>query len=508
MKAQMNHEKVKEIMGVSILITLIFVIIMTKTGSIYSGYHLVDDHWVIRTKLNLEGNTAVSLIRSYIASDLSIRFRPFYQVLLVLKTIVLGVDMNHWMFVSMIEGILANIFLYFYGRNLGLGRVGAFTAAGIMLYGTQFMPWYRSLNAENTPAMLLAFVFLLLSAGFRKEVKLDEKWWYRGMIMALLISSSLMKEAFCITIPAMVMYIFFLYSQKYGETFLISIFKKNIDYCIILGAVFLLEIYIIVSKVGLLPIGYAGIDTSMGFWEYLQSIVKSFQNEMKLFAVLSILSFAVFILKIIKQVRTDSLTEFLKKNIWFLLFGIYGIMSQLVLHARSGMWGRYILPFSLIWGSAVLIPFMRILQNAEIMQRKWMHFAAAVSCIGVLVTGLHSAWLGAENWAGFGAACNALLNESRNRIVNESEGNILLHINDGEFDIAAQMWLTYFVPECRDRVFLYMDRPKDQDFRVIITSRDFYENDADFFDIVGKGKEEYQSAEVWGSYLVLYINTQ
>lgn len=137
-----------------------------------------------------------------------------------------------------------------------------------------------------------------------------------------------------------------------------------------------------------------------------------------------------------------------------------------------------------------------------------MHFAAAVSCIGVLVTGLHSAWLGAENWAGFGAACNALLNESRNRIVNESEGNILLHINDGEFDIAAQMWLTYFVPECRDRVFLYMDRPKDQDFRVIITSRDFYENDADFFDIVGKGKEEYQSAEVWGSYLVLYINTQ
>lgn len=302
----MNRIKVKEIVFVSIIITLIFAVIMAGTGSLFSGYHFLDDHWVIQTQLYLKENTVISLIKDYIVQDLFIRFRPLYQALLVIKTRTLGVNMNQWMAVSMVEGIFANIFLYCFCRNQGLNRMSAFTASGAMLYGTQFMPWYRALNQENTAAMLLAFVFMLLSAGFQRETDMDRKWWYRWSIMLLLFADSLMKESFCIAVPAVILYIFYLHVKKYGLVSLVSVLEKNMDYCIVLGAVFLSEIYTIVCRVGILPIGYAGIDTSMNISQYLQSMKNSFLNEMKIFAVFSAVSVIFFAVEAVRRIREGS----------------------------------------------------------------------------------------------------------------------------------------------------------------------------------------------------------
>ena len=110
----------KEYLVTFILFSFFVFIVFLSTGTITSGWHLVDDHEFVRYGLymNSPDGSLLSCIKNVLQTDFASRFRPLYHILRISATAVLGTNLVAWSVLKGGEAVLALFLLYICARQL------------------------------------------------------------------------------------------------------------------------------------------------------------------------------------------------------------------------------------------------------------------------------------------------------------------------------------------------------------------------------------------------------
>lgn len=323
--------------------------ILQKAGTFDSGYHLVDDHELIRLECSFK-NGSVSLgqaIASWMKNDFHSRYRPLYWLERVTCAFLWGSELLYWNYYTVIKGILAFILLYFMARYLKYNRVVSVIMPCVVMFGSQFTPWYRSANQESTGLLLAAFVLCMIAAqAYHHKYR---AWYYNVLIAAGAILCGLVKESFTLFMPMfMALKLWLAYWEDDKEPvkgdFLRCLKSNAITYGIMILAM-IVNVGMILFYVGVDKVSYAGFQEDTPLWVYKQGIINSVFVHMKSYTYVGILIslLAVVCYKAIEKKE-------IKKYLCLAMIGVCIMAIQLLAHAKSGMWERYMIPFTVAYG--------------------------------------------------------------------------------------------------------------------------------------------------------------
>ncbi|MDR0733904.1 MAG: hypothetical protein LBF08_07595 [Dysgonamonadaceae bacterium] len=140
------------------IITLTGLLLVTLSGSVFSGYHFMDCSGFILWKENLSNTSFFECLKNNIEQEMGGRFRPAWHFNSLLRTWLLGDNMLLQGFCQLFLVICAAFLAYLLGRKIKWTHGESLLFAGICLIGTQSAIFYQTLAIETT-----AFVVLLLS---------------------------------------------------------------------------------------------------------------------------------------------------------------------------------------------------------------------------------------------------------------------------------------------------------------------------------------------------------
>ena len=263
--------------------------ILCVARTIWSGYHFLDDHELLRMEQSLtQGMSLHDLLRAWIKNDMSWRFRPLYWMERVTACYLMGSNLMLWNIWTAAKGILAFALLYLSARYVKAGRTVSLIFPMVIMLGVQFTPWYRSANQESTGLLLCAAILCLIAAQYAHGRYTSPV--YNIPIVILVILSGLAKESFTLFMPVFPMLKLWLeYWDGCDETWLgtrkrgrlLRLVKENLAvYLCILGA-FLINVYMILFCVGVDQVSYAGFHQDTGLNQYLHGISDSLFVNMK-----------------------------------------------------------------------------------------------------------------------------------------------------------------------------------------------------------------------------------
>ena len=221
----------------------------------------------------------------------------------------------------------------------------------LFIGGGQSAVIWRLGPQENLGLLILLILLLYMTKEQhkRKTVIL--------IIMTIFLGG--IKESFLMLLPVLpiMMSIWDVRSQNRNVTLrsLAEAIRKNKIYAIITWLIFVIDIAIIVFVVGTNNNGYAGVDTSAGLKSVIYSAYYILTGKLKTYLLLSALGIMILGICIGMQHKEGTVTkkEVLDKIIIYCFIYGYILVTQIVLHLKSGMSERYLLPsvaaFALMW---------------------------------------------------------------------------------------------------------------------------------------------------------------
>lgn len=321
--------------------------IIFGTGGIFDGWHFVDDHESYRI-LKLYKDQHVPLTETlmyFLKNDLNIRWRPLYWFFRVVMPYIFGDNPAIYKLILCVIGMVTYVLLYRSVRNLHCSALFSHLFALLVLVGRQFEVWYRVANQENLGLLFFAACLYLLTKQYKDNLfKRSTDIW----IVVLAFCSGLMKESFLLLLPGVVWLRLGLEAvhnlQSPKDIF--NILKKNVMFIVIPAIFFLFNVYVIVTYVGVNQIGYAGLDESYGIKEYIWAMQRLCRESLHSYVLLAYVILGVTllfpgILFLVKRARFHA--DFVLLSV-LVIFSGYIVVTQMVLHAKSGMWDRYLLP--------------------------------------------------------------------------------------------------------------------------------------------------------------------
>lgn len=423
---------------IALAMGVLFVYIMLiRTGTIWSGYHFLDDHELVRIKYSLEHGTSLwDQMRQLILNDLNTRYRPLYWVERTIGTALFGSNLYAW---NLYKAAMAIVTLYLlYMTSYYLNQkwyINALFAAVIMV-GTQITPWYRSANQENTGLFLCAVVLYLIARQHKGQKY--QHVGYNVSIVTAAVLCSLEKESFVLMLPAFgaLKYVLEYMAREVqdGEggnrkTIRQACIKSNIVTYILMACAFLVQLYMLLFRVGLDKVSYAGFRKEISLREYLDGIWYSLTRNM-----LNYVWFGFILILLIVVCCQVIEKRYLGSNIALALIGCFIMVTQLVAHARSRMWERYIIPFIIGYAIVFVLVGHHMLEKDKLRGRVY----AGVLAILVL-TSMGKAKDMAYLYAQDGELINGYLNYI---LENTSEdSHIIGAYRDGEINGATSSWL-------------------------------------------------------------------
>ena len=337
----------KERMIVWIVSAVLIGGIIFGTGGIFDGWHFVDDHESYRI-LKLYKDQHVPLTETFmyfLKNDLNIRWRPLYWFFRVVMPYIFGDNPAIYKLILCVIGMVTYVLLYRSVRNLYCSAIFSHLFTLLVLVGRQFEVWYRVANQENLGLLFFAACLYLLTKQYKDNLfKRSTDIW----IVVLAFCSGLMKESFLLLLPGVVWLRLGLEAvhnlQSPKDIF--NILKKNVMFIVIPAIFFLINIYVIVTYVGVNRIGYAGLDVSYGIKEYIWAMQRLCRESLHSYVLLAYVILGVTllflgILFLVKRARFNA--NFVLLSV-LVIFSGYIVVTQMVLHAKSGMWDRYLLP--------------------------------------------------------------------------------------------------------------------------------------------------------------------
>ena len=322
--------------------------LLIVTGTIRSGFHLVDDHEIILMADRFRTGTyswrtffRVGLF-DYFAEGL--RFRPLYETLRLIRVYVFGTNFTAWSVWVGMEIAGSIILAYYIARKMGSGVLLAALAAVFIVSGEQSEIWWR-LGPQEPTGLLLCLACVFFIQKYEKRPDLLK----RILIILLAFFMAAAKESYTILLPSLLLF-------GIGFDFWISDYKtikegmkysisKNKWFIIFMMINLFVNLYAIIFKVGVLSIEYAGIDVEQGIIGYIGMLKNMLLGKnMQIYLILLFFCIAGAVGSSIY--RKIDWQEYLKKNGILLLSFLTITGVEIVLYAKSGMYGRYFVPFT------------------------------------------------------------------------------------------------------------------------------------------------------------------
>lgn len=333
-----NINKMQEIVLVVLLSALMVFGITIGTGTITSGYHLVDDHefleWIYQ--MQNQGKSVWELIAKQLRQDITWRYEPAYYATRILSARLFGINLTGYSLVKAIEIIVSCVFLYYCGRRMGATKFYSFLFAALSLVGYQSAVWWKLGPQESQCTMFFAMGFYCMLRFLDNNRKC---WAFLSIVLFFIMSN--FKESFILLIPFLMMYVLYSELEK-DETRLTwsKVWKcicNRFWYLLTLGLIFLVLVFIIVVFVGVSDYDMVGLDASIPLNVYIEALQASFVNDLKWYKRFGIL----FVLILLTY--WDDLKKLWKEMVLFVSF----LLPQLIIFGQTGLGERYILPSSI-----------------------------------------------------------------------------------------------------------------------------------------------------------------
>ena len=320
-------------------------------GVLGSGYHFVDDHEFVRYNKSLVSNGLIHTLCSAVKNDMLIRFRFTYIIIRVFESYLFP----NYMVLHILQTFLVvqSLYLsYVLARKCGSSRWLSVVFSLVIYIGPQAEVWWRLGPQENWG--VLFFMMTLLSIIRYMNTKRSGDFFLTVVFVFFLGG---IKESFLVLLPALPLFMLW-YSMRTdgGNITWIPVKKLVLEYKYFIGwigVVFCLDISFILCVVGTNKIGYAGIDSQFDLSNYISNVLSICTETLRDYVIITLCLFAVIMIPLvcvaIKQKRYNILIYWTLEALIFLFI----FATQLVLHAKSGIFLRYYIPttlgFGLLW---------------------------------------------------------------------------------------------------------------------------------------------------------------
>lgn len=344
----------KESIAVIIIISLFVFGFLYCTGTLLSGYHLVDDHEFYTIGDTLKDNGLWKTMGICVKNDFQIRFRPLYYIERVLGVALFGAGTFRWSCMKALEIIMATYLLYIFVRSKGENKTKAILFAALCVWGPQTAIWWRLGPQESFGIFLFS-----LSLNATWQLAQNRKIVNRILFIIFLMLLSMQKESFMVCIPAFFI-LLFAFDQNAEGKFIQDIknfIKKYVIEIITLLLCLIIEVGLIFWRVGLNQIGYAGFSSQDSVSYYFNGMLHNLVTWGKYPMLLVLFAFVlVYIVGDRGSVDKQSRLELL------FCFYIWGI--QLLVYAKSGMWERYLIPWMISVAYFVVLCVSKMLNKS------------------------------------------------------------------------------------------------------------------------------------------------
>lgn len=441
-----NDNKDKEKILVLIIIILVFPVILFTTGTIMSGWHLVDDHETYRIVcLNVKEKVPFyETFKQYLFNDLEIRWRPLYWVFRIAFAYIFGLNSVLPNIFVCVLGMITYVLFYDTARKLSCSKWSAHLFSMLILVGRQYEIWYRISNQENIGILLFALCMWLIVRQHKE--KGYEKRKYDFCIGASAIMCALMKESFLLLLPGIVFFRLGLENISVSNIAhkWYKVIKKNIILCVICAFVFALSVFAIFFHVGTNSIGYAGIDTDSEIKVLIWNILRLCKDSLFYYVIIAGVITAVCLIPAYRYFRKSSN----KAAQYFLLeltFGFYIMGTQIILYAKSGMWDRYLVPFLAGFG------FVFVILADKVLSDKYRKLIYRIIFVVFLIYNFKFAIFNmAYNYASEGRAIQSMISVVKENSTPDSY--IVTALGQEERDMAVSIYLEF---DERKQVYIY-----------------------------------------------------
>jgi len=429
-----------------LVFTLAFILfykILGGSGTMESGYHFLDDHELIRIEYSIDENqqSVVSVMQGCINNDLKSRFRPMYWVERIACTAIFGSDLLYWNIYTAIKGILTFYLLYYTAKYLKFNWHISLVFSGIIIFGDQFVPWFRSANQENTGLLFCAFVMWIITRQY--HAKKFSSILYNGTFCIGVIICGLIKESFVILMPAFIALKFWLeYCYLYDTVDRKGMWRKclrgNIVTYGITFLAFLINLYILLFYVGVDKVSYAGFHEGTSLYQYYYGVRDSLLVFLKWYNWMGIMLIITTIVcyQVIEK-------KYWKNYLGFGIIGAYIMGTQLLAHAKSLMWERYIIPFIIGYALVFVLLGYRIFSKDKFRRKVYEGLLVVL-----LIMEIQKSYDLAVEYAWNGKLIQEYL---QCVLENTNESSVIIGaFSDAELNLATSSWL-----EVRERTKEY-----------------------------------------------------
>lgn len=328
-----NMGKKREAVCVWLFFAVLVFGVVTVTGTLTSGFHLVDD-WEFAKYQNwmqLEGQSLWDCLRQAVGYDLTMRFRPLYYINRVLMTAVFGINLTAMSVVKAMEIVIAMAALYYCARRLKCNPVYALLFSLTVMVGYQSPVWWKLGPQESYDIMMFAIGFYFLLRWLQEKRKRDAV-----ISIAALILMSIYKEPFILLLPFVCLFVVWqdMQGKKVTVKSLWEAVRGRLPYLLTLVLVFVAEMFLLVFVIGTNNYDYVGMDSSLTLADYKRIWLDAAGADLKWYIRFGILMGLILL----------TYWEQVKKLGWELLLTVAVILPQCVSYSKTGIAERYLLP--------------------------------------------------------------------------------------------------------------------------------------------------------------------
>ena len=346
----LKNKNVQNIMALFI-ISVIWIVLLLCSGSIFSGYHYEDDHELLDLSKQLEKNNFITVFNNKIVKEVTIehRFRFMYYFHRILEVRIFGFNLIAISIYVMLLAIITSYFLFLFAQNIGLSTCLSFLFSMFSLIGEQAAIWWRLGPNETIGIFLFSIALYFMSKGLNANGRI--KILFNSLFIITMVLYSLTKENFFLVIPSILILIIYLDIKKNNLKIKDSL-KANMYIIISISAFFIIYLLFIVLNIGVTWNG-RGL-TGFSYVKYFNRFVDL--SRYNLYGFMLALSI-IYLLKIFIIDRNKKILS----DIFFILvfFGLY-LLPQLMIFS-GGIYERYLNP-SVIGYSLVLILLFAIIK--------------------------------------------------------------------------------------------------------------------------------------------------
>ncbi|MCX6155924.1 MAG: hypothetical protein NT007_17390 [Candidatus Kapabacteria bacterium] len=315
-----------------LIIGFIVLLVFMMSGSVFSGYHLMDNHWVLGIDKGIKNDGIFSTLYNYLKDDISGgRFRTYYILRIVVETYILGPNFVLISFLILFEAIFYTILFYRVALLLKFEHLSAFFFALFIIIGEQSISVIMLGSQESRGLCLLA---LLMYFSVKSSTITVKKNIFKTLFFILTILCSQAKESFVLIIPAAVFFHIWIYSENQKISFLSSI-RKNL--ILLIGIFILIITELILFKLLIKnEFGYIGFGWN-GF-----SINRFLLNYTILFSKTS--TWLVILLYLTYKIDQNSKKILIHNLRIAVIFVALLTIPEVYLYMRTYIWERYLIP--------------------------------------------------------------------------------------------------------------------------------------------------------------------